>query len=188
MFRTSWRTLVAGATLVLALAAPGVARADVIGEWNEKAQAEAVLIRPTAHGQARGMAMVQGAVYDAVNAIVRTHQPYLLDPKTVDVQPFVSQDAAVATAAHHEPRLHHGLVPDHPRLAQSPEHRSRVHAPRQIDDRLLPRPSRVRGAQLGPRPPEAAGHAEPDDDDDRPDGGTTTHSPRPASRNARASR
>ena len=101
MFRTTWRTLCTGAALVVFLAAPGVARADVIGDWNATAQAEAVLIRPTAHGQARGMAMVQGAVYDAVNTIVRTHQPYLLDPKKVDVQPFVSQDAAVATAAHH---------------------------------------------------------------------------------------
>jgi len=101
MIRVTRRALLSGAALVAVLVAPGVARADVIGDWNATAQAEAVLIRPTAHGQARGMAMVQGAVYDAVNAIVRTHQPYLLDPKKVDVQPFVSQDAAVATAAHH---------------------------------------------------------------------------------------
>ncbi len=95
------RALGATAATIAVLVAPAVARADVIGDWNATAQAEAVRIRPTAHGQARGMAMVQGAVYDAVNAIVRTHQPYLLDPKKVDVQPFVSQDAAVATAAHH---------------------------------------------------------------------------------------
>ena len=102
MFRSTWRTLCTGAALVVFLAAPGVARADVIGDWNATAQAEAVLIRPTAHGQARGMAMVQGAVYDAVNAITRTHQPYVLDLDDVDdVQPFASQDAAVATAAHH---------------------------------------------------------------------------------------
>ena len=101
MFRSTWRTLCTGAALVVLLAAPGVARADVIGEWNATAQAEAVLIRPTAHGQARGMAMVQGAVYDAVNAITQTHQPYVLDLDDVDVQPFASQDAAVATAAHH---------------------------------------------------------------------------------------
>ena len=101
MIRTTRRALCASAVLIGVLAAPAVARADVIGEWNATAQAEAVLIRPTAHGQARGMAMVQGAVYDAVNAIVRTHQPYLLDLDDVDVQPFVSQDAAVATAAHH---------------------------------------------------------------------------------------
>ena len=95
------RGLLACATFVVVLAAPAVARADVIGDWNATAQAEAVLIRPTAHGQARGMAMVQGAVYDAVNAITRTHQPYLVDVEDVGAQPFASQDAAVATAAHH---------------------------------------------------------------------------------------
>ena len=91
---------IATAILAVTLAAPGVARADVVGDWNVIAQTEAVMIRPTAHGQTRGMAMVQGAVYDAVNAITRTHQPYLVDPNAVGAQPFASQDAAVATAAH----------------------------------------------------------------------------------------
>ena len=45
--------------------------------------------------------MVQGAVYDAVNAITRRHEPYLLDVEAVGAQPFASQDAAIATAAHH---------------------------------------------------------------------------------------
>jgi hypothetical protein len=101
MTHTTRRALCAGAALVAILTAPGVARADVIGDWNVIAQNEAVLIRPTAHGQTRGMAMVQGAVYDAVNAITRTHEPYLVDPAEVGAQPFASQDAAVATAAHH---------------------------------------------------------------------------------------
>jgi hypothetical protein len=97
MNRITRRTLMAGAVLTVALVAPGVARADVIGDWNAIAQAETVLIRPTAHGQSRGMAMVQGAVYDAVNAIDHGHRPYLLEGS---FQPFGSQDAAVATAAH----------------------------------------------------------------------------------------
>ena len=37
---------------------------DVVSQWNAIAQAEAVLLRPTAHGQSRGIAMVEGAVYD----------------------------------------------------------------------------------------------------------------------------
>ncbi len=45
--------------------------------------------------------MVQGAVYDAVNAIDRGHQPYLLNVKALAVQPWASADAAIATAAHH---------------------------------------------------------------------------------------
>jgi hypothetical protein len=44
--------------------------------------------------------MVEGAVYDAVNAIDRGHQPYLLDLDEVRAQPWVSQDAAAATAAY----------------------------------------------------------------------------------------
>ena len=47
-------------------------------------------MRPTAHGQLRGMAMVQGAVYDAVNAIDRGYQPYLLDGDSVGVGPEAS--------------------------------------------------------------------------------------------------
>ena len=43
--------------------------------------------------------MVQGAVYDAVNAIVGGYQPYLPDLPTAS--PSASQEAAVATAAHH---------------------------------------------------------------------------------------
>jgi hypothetical protein len=44
--------------------------------------------------------MVQGAVYDAVNAIDRGHEPYLIDLAQVGAQPWVSQDAAAATAAY----------------------------------------------------------------------------------------
>ena len=85
----------------IAFVAPAVARADVISDWNAIAQANTLPLRPTAHGQSRGIAMVQGAVYDAVNAIDRLYQPYLLDPDEVGAQPWVSQDAAAATAAHH---------------------------------------------------------------------------------------
>ena len=41
-------------------------------------------------------AMVQGAVYDAVNAIDRGHRPYLVEPPAT---PTASKDAAAATAA-----------------------------------------------------------------------------------------
>jgi hypothetical protein len=99
--RRARRMLCGFAAAVATLVAPAVADADVIGDWNVLAQNEAILIRPTAHGQTRGMAMVQGAVYDAVNAITRKHEPYLLDVEAVGAQPFASQDAAVATAAHH---------------------------------------------------------------------------------------
>jgi PAP2 superfamily len=74
--------------------------AGVVSDWNAVAQAETVLLRPTAHGQMRGIAMVQGAVYDAVNAIDRGRQPYLLDLDEVRVGRRASVDAAAATAAY----------------------------------------------------------------------------------------
>ena len=82
--------------------APSVSSTDtsVLREWNERAQGIAVGLRPTAHGQGRGMAMVQGAVYDAVNAIDRGHTAYLLDVAALGIAPGASTDAAIATAAH----------------------------------------------------------------------------------------
>ena len=100
MRRITRRVLVACAILVGALAAPAVAQADVIGDWNLIAQQQTIPLRPTAHGESRGMAMVEGAVYDAVNAIDGGHQPYLVDPQSIGAQPWFSQDAAAATAAH----------------------------------------------------------------------------------------
>ena len=100
MNRISKRTMVVCAAFATVLSAPAVARADVIGEWNLFAQAQTIPIRPTAHGESRGMAMVEGAVYDAVNALQPDHRPYLLDLRTLHAQPFGSQAAAIATAAH----------------------------------------------------------------------------------------
>jgi hypothetical protein len=100
MIRHTRRALLACAATAAMLLAPAVAQADVISDWTGIAQAETVLLRPTAHGQSRGIAMVEGAVYDAVNAIDRGHQPYLLDLDEVGAQPWVSQDAAAATAAY----------------------------------------------------------------------------------------
>lgn len=73
----------------------------VLQAWNLTAQQHTIPLRPTAHGQGRGIAMVQGAVYDAVNAIDRGHRAYLLDVEDLDIDPGASVDAAIATAAHH---------------------------------------------------------------------------------------
>ena len=101
MFRHTRRALLVCAATFAVLIAPGVAQADVLNDWNVLAQNHAITLRPTAHGQTRGIAMVQGAVYDAVNAIDRGHQPYLLNVQALGVQPWASADAAIATAAHH---------------------------------------------------------------------------------------
>ena len=112
--RVATTALVACAALATALVSPAVSGASasqsprptasdhaVLIGWNAIALAEAVTIRPTAHGQARGIAMVQGAVYDAVNAIDRGHRPYLLDAADLGIGGDLSYGAAIATAAHH---------------------------------------------------------------------------------------
>jgi PAP2 superfamily len=93
--------ILAAAAAVVAFAAPAVARADEVAHWNAIAQAETLPLRPTAHGEARGMAMVAGAMYDAVNAIDRGHQPYLVDFDAVGAPSWASMDAAAASAAYH---------------------------------------------------------------------------------------
>ncbi|PYK21014.1 MAG: PA-phosphatase [Verrucomicrobia bacterium] len=72
-------------------------RADAVTDWNAIASTAIV----TNAGQppppsALSFAMVQGAVYDAVNAIDRGYQPYLVQP---NANPTDSKEAAAATAA-----------------------------------------------------------------------------------------
>lgn len=83
--------------LLVALASPSVTHADAVTDWNAIASTAIV----TNAGQpppvsALSFAMVQGAVYDAVNAIDRGYQPYLVDP---NANPMDSKEAAAATAA-----------------------------------------------------------------------------------------
>ncbi len=108
--RAVWGVLAVGSVIaavtVPAAASPAPAAltstdTGVLQEWNAIAQQHTIPLRPTAHGQTRGIAMVQGAVYDAVNAIDRGHQSYLVDVAALDIDPGASVDAAVATAAHH---------------------------------------------------------------------------------------
>jgi hypothetical protein len=95
------RLLLATTALVVALASPALARADVVTDWNNYASTAITAPPPTGAGQpphvaVLSFAMVQGAVYDAVNAIDRGHEPYLVRPSA---NPWDSKDAAAATAA-----------------------------------------------------------------------------------------
>jgi vanadium-dependent haloperoxidase-like protein len=121
--------LVALGVVVVAFGVAGPARAhraETVRDWNLHAVAALTNAPPTAAipgvppgaGQTPPvaqlhLAMVQGAVYDAVNAIDGGHEPYLAGlpaaPSTA------SQAAAVATAAHHVlVGLGGGLVPPLP--------------------------------------------------------------------------
>jgi hypothetical protein len=92
---TPCRAFVAVAVLsTMLLTAP--ARADTVTQWNQIATSALV-----ADGQGSSavvqLAMVHAAVYDAVNAIDRRYEPYLVAPKA---KRWYSQDAAAATAAY----------------------------------------------------------------------------------------
>jgi hypothetical protein len=89
--------VVFGAAVLITLAVPAMARADAVTQWNANANAAILASNPTAHSSVLSSAMVQGAVYDAVNGIVGGYKPYLVSPA---VNPWDSTDAAVATAAY----------------------------------------------------------------------------------------
>jgi PAP2 superfamily protein len=83
-------------TALVASAAP--ARADTVTDWNANASTAIVATAGQPPPVAvLSFAMVQGAVYDAVNAIDGGHRSYLPQPTAA---PGASEDAAAATAAH----------------------------------------------------------------------------------------
>jgi PAP2 superfamily len=82
---------------LVVLASPAVVRADAVTDWNLIASnAIVVTAGQPPPVSSLSFAMVQGAVYDAVNAIDRGHQPYLVQPPS---NPTDSKEAAAATAA-----------------------------------------------------------------------------------------
>src|SRR5215510_5570018 len=105
--RRTWIAVLAFTMLsVLVVEAPASASpGDSVREWNLNAS-NALFNLPAGSPPGAGMAlpgmlhlaMVQGAVYDAVNAIDGGYQPYL--EGLPEASPTDSVDAAVATAAH----------------------------------------------------------------------------------------
>jgi len=73
------------------------ARADVVTEWNARAEAIGIEKQILPAFNARQMAMLQVAVFDAVNAIERRYAPYKLN---LTAERSVSKEAAAAAAAH----------------------------------------------------------------------------------------
>ncbi len=91
--------LAALAALLAVAAAP--ARADTVSDWNQTAANTLIGTTPPLQPPqitVPHLAMVHGAVYDAVNAIDGGHEGYLLSAKVG--RPTDSKDAAAATAAH----------------------------------------------------------------------------------------
>ena len=73
---------------------------NVVVQWNRvllvivrTPGAQSATVHPT-----RSFAIMHSAIYDAVNAIDRSHKPYVV--RLTDVSRFASRDAAAASAAH----------------------------------------------------------------------------------------
>ena len=84
-------------SLVVAIwsVAGATANADVVCDWNATAGDIVMASKPPAAISYRTMAIVQSAVYEAVNAITRRYPP---DGVALDAAPGASVDAAVAAA------------------------------------------------------------------------------------------
>src|SRR3954470_7081332 len=95
-----------GAAALGATLAPSFARADTVTDWNDAASTVIVGVAKQPPPVAvLSFAMVQGAVYDAVEAIDGRYRPYLATPPA---RRSDSEDAAAATAAF---RVLAGLFP-----------------------------------------------------------------------------
>jgi hypothetical protein len=81
---------------LLLLAAPGLARGDVVLDWNDAALAAIRRTSTPPPQAARALAMMHVALYDAVNSIDQTHQPFRVHAPD---SPTTSREAAAAQAA-----------------------------------------------------------------------------------------
>jgi PAP2 superfamily len=83
--------------IVLCLVGLGSAQADVITDWNEVAVAAGYRAKLTPVPHARNVAMVQVAMFEAVNAITPRYKPYKF---SLNPPSEISPEIAAATAAH----------------------------------------------------------------------------------------
>src|SRR5262249_3781948 len=91
--RTACGAMLAATVVLVTLPA----RADVIMDWNAKADAIAVdkQLPPVPHG--RGLAIMHLAMFEAVNAVERRYAPYRL---TLTADRGTPREAAAAVAGH----------------------------------------------------------------------------------------
>jgi hypothetical protein len=89
------RLFTAVAVVTLLLFNPPLARADAVLDWNAIATS---LPAPNGFEGARRLAIVQLAVFEAVNSITGEYEPYL--PLGTVAPPYASPDAAAVQAAY----------------------------------------------------------------------------------------
>jgi hypothetical protein len=112
--------------LLLFAAVPTLARADVVHDWNNVALAAIQHHAAPPPVAARALAMTHVAIFDAVNSIAPTHQPFRIQiPNSAAASP----DAATAQAAFRvlvhlypadEPRLQTALAPSMSSIPDGP--------------------------------------------------------------------
>ena len=93
--KSAKRNLVIAAIGVSVLSTAILARADAVTDWN--AIMQATVATSNAFVQARSAAIVQLAVFDAVNSITGKYRPYLA---IISAPPGASPEAAAVAAAH----------------------------------------------------------------------------------------
>jgi hypothetical protein len=91
------KTFLVALVAVFALATPGLARANVVTDWNRTMIDALETAKTPPPPSARIAAIVQTSVYDAVNGVERRFAPYHVD---ADAPRGASQRAAAAAAAH----------------------------------------------------------------------------------------
>jgi PAP2 superfamily len=99
------------AALVLIMIAAAPARSDVVTEWNAKAEAIAAEKRLLPPPNARGMAILHVAMFEAVNAVERRYAPYRIN---LAADKAISRDATAAAAAAAAHAVLLALHPDRP--------------------------------------------------------------------------
>src|SRR3954452_19896294 len=97
MKNSSWTIFRLSLIVTLIAASAPLASADVIMDWNAKADAIAAekQILPAPHS--RALAMLHIAMFEAVNAVERRYAPYKL---TLSADRSTSKEAAAAAAAY----------------------------------------------------------------------------------------
>jgi len=91
------KTLLLLAVLAAGLAAPGLAKADPVTDWNRTMVSALEAAHTGPQPASRIGAIVQASVFDAVNGIDRQYTPYHVD---TDAPPGASRIAAAANAAY----------------------------------------------------------------------------------------
>jgi len=94
---TSWTISRLSLVATLIIATAPLARADVIMDWNAKADAIAAEKQILPAPQSRALTMMHVAMFEAVNAIDRRYAPYKL---ALSAERSTSREAAAAVAAH----------------------------------------------------------------------------------------